>query len=86
MLPDPTPPLFSGGGDGSIGIGGEHGRGVQAGGADNDYRLDWDWTPDSGSLLALAGLGIWDWGRPEGRNAALGRWGERINQIGRAHV
>jgi len=51
MLPDPTPPLFSGGGDGSIGIGGEHGRGVQAGGADNDYRLDWDWTPDSGSPL-----------------------------------
>jgi len=59
---------------GSIGIGDG-----QAGGADNDYRLDWDWTPDSGSLLALAGLGIWDWGRPEGRNAALGRGGERIN-------
>jgi len=76
MLPDPTPPLFSGGGDGSIGIGGEHGRGVQAGGADNDYRLDWDWTPDSGS--PLAGLGIWDWGRTGGRNAALGRG--RANQ------
>jgi len=51
-------------------------RTVQAGGADNDYRLDWDWTPDSGS--PLAGLGIWDWGRTGGRNAALGRG--RANQ------